>query len=149
MKKSSFIRLDERLVHGQVVHGWLRHLKARTIVVVDSRVAVDPLRQQIYRSAVPRGIDVQFMTPPQCEEVIDTLDETLFLFSSVEQMEEVLQQHPVQEINIGCMQKKSSRQQEFNSIYISDDELDRLRNLKATGAVIVFQKVPGEKKFIL
>ncbi|MBB5022772.1 PTS sugar transporter subunit IIB [Desulfurispira natronophila] len=149
MKKSSFIRLDERLVHGQVVHGWLRHLKVCTIIVVDERVAQDVLRQQIYRCAVPSGIKVQFVTSRECRKVIDEMDRTLFLFSSIEQIKDVVSEHPVEEINIGCMQKRNNRQKEFNSIYISQNELDQLMQLKEDGTTINFQKVPGEKKLLL
>ena len=48
-------RVDERLIHGQVVVGWARRLHPRRIIVVDDDVAADPNEQSIYRTGLPEG----------------------------------------------------------------------------------------------
>lgn len=151
MKKSSFIRVDERLIHGQVVHGWLCHLKVKSIVVVDREVALDKLRQQIYQSAVPRHITVQFIRPEECGCLLDDNEATLFLFKTIDQMVVALDkhEHEVETINVGCVQKTANRVHTFDAISISDTELTQLTNMKNAGVAVTFQQVPGGKKFIL
>lgn len=151
MKKSSFVRVDERLIHGQVLHGWVRHLHTRRILVVDRQVAADRLRQHIYASAVPPGIQVMFMSPEDfgASQHLEEDEHTLFLFSSIEQFRLAVGSQPVDCINIGCVQKTRSRKHEFNSIYVSDAELAQLGDIKARGTRVAFQKVPGEKQYIL
>ncbi|WP_051321574.1 PTS sugar transporter subunit IIB [Chrysiogenes arsenatis] len=149
MKKSSFIRVDERLIHGQVVHGWLRYLKVKAIVVVDREVALDKLRQQIYQCAVPRHITVHFVRPEECGGLLDEGEATLFLFKSIDQMAAAIAAHEVETINVGCVQKTASRTHSFDAISISDAELAQLTNMKNAGMVITFQQVPGGKKFTL
>lgn len=149
MKKSSFIRVDERLIHGQVVHGWLRHLKVKAIVVIDREVAQDKLRQQIYQCAVPRHITVQFLRPEECGRFLDDNEATLFLFKNIDQMAAAIAAHEVETINVGCVQKTASRTHSFDAISISDVELTQLTDMKKAGIVITFQQVPGGKKFTL
>src|SRR5829696_7226073 len=58
-------RVDDRLVHGQVVIGWGRPLGVEFIVLVDEGVAASPWEQDLYRMAVPPGLEIRFMTVPE------------------------------------------------------------------------------------
>jgi len=53
-----FIRIDDRLIHGQVVEGWVNYLKADTIFVADDAVAANDLQCSIMEIATPRGLKV-------------------------------------------------------------------------------------------
>ena len=55
-------RVDDRLIHGQVVIGWGRPLGVELIVLVDDEVAASPWEQELYRMAVPPEIEVAFAT---------------------------------------------------------------------------------------
>lgn len=52
-------RLDNRLIHGQVIEAWLPYVKADCIVVANDDAASKPLRRKIMRAAVPSSIDVE------------------------------------------------------------------------------------------
>ncbi len=53
-------RIDDRLIHGQVVVGWGRPLDIRFIVLVDDEVAASEWEQELYRMGVPPEMDVFF-----------------------------------------------------------------------------------------
>ena len=55
-------RVDDRLVHGQVVIGWGRPLGVDWIALVDEGVAASPWEQDLYRMAVPPEVEVRFAT---------------------------------------------------------------------------------------
>ena len=55
-------RIDDRLIHGQVVIGWGVPLGVRLIALVDDDVAANAWEQEIYRMAVPPGVEVEFVT---------------------------------------------------------------------------------------
>ena len=55
-------RIDDRLVHGQVVEGWVPHLRAEELAVVSDEIAGDEMRRTIMRFATPEGVDLRIMT---------------------------------------------------------------------------------------
>lgn len=57
-----WFRIDNRLVHGQVIEAWLPHIRAKTLVVANDELANDDLRQEIMSLAVPS--DVSFVCCP-------------------------------------------------------------------------------------
>ncbi|MFP5221242.1 MAG: PTS sugar transporter subunit IIB [Acidobacteriota bacterium] len=56
-----WVRIDNRLVHGQIIESWLPFTDARTIVVANDELAGDELRQQIMSIAIPLGVDIFFV----------------------------------------------------------------------------------------
>ena len=55
-------RIDDRLIHGQVVIGWGVPLGVKLIALIDDDVAANDWEQEIYRMAVPPGVEVEFAT---------------------------------------------------------------------------------------
>src|SRR5437016_12157498 len=53
-------RIDDRLIHGQVVVGWGKPLEVGFIVLVDDAVRASTWEQELYRMGVPPDIDVVF-----------------------------------------------------------------------------------------
>ncbi len=57
----AFVRVDNRLVHGQIIETWLPFTHARTILVVNDELAADYLRQEIMSLAIPAGVRIEFL----------------------------------------------------------------------------------------
>ena len=56
-------RIDDRLIHGQVIHGWLPRLSIDLVIVADNEMADSADQQSIARLAVPDEVEVQFVSP--------------------------------------------------------------------------------------
>ena len=54
-----FVRIDNRLVHGQVIETWLPHTRAGMIVVVNDELSGNMLRQEIMSLAIPDGVEIR------------------------------------------------------------------------------------------
>jgi PTS system mannose-specific IIB component len=54
----ALVRVDNRLIHGQILEAWVPFAKASTIIVVDDHVASDFFRETVIKMAVPREVDV-------------------------------------------------------------------------------------------
>ena len=67
-------RIDERLVHGQVVTAWLGHTQAEEILVVDDATAQDSLLRSIVKMAVPPQVEVQIAALEEAEELLAELE---------------------------------------------------------------------------
>ena len=61
-------RIDDRLIHGQVVVGWGQPLELRFLVLVDDEVAASEWEQELYRMGVPPDMRVEFVSVAQAIE---------------------------------------------------------------------------------
>lgn len=66
-------RIDDRLIHGQVVVGCCEPLGARHIVLVDDAVAGDALQQKLYRLAAPPSIRVRFVSTDAAAGFVESM----------------------------------------------------------------------------
>ena len=56
------VRIDDRLVHGQIVQGWLKVIDINKIVVVSDAVANDRMQQMLLAMAVPSSVELEIKT---------------------------------------------------------------------------------------
>jgi PTS system mannose-specific IIB component/fructoselysine and glucoselysine-specific PTS system IIB component len=141
-------RVDDRLIHGQVVLGWGRPLGLERIVLVDDQVAANEWEQQLYRMAVPAGIEVVFATVAAAIAALDDWDaatpRTAILTGDIDSMAALHGAHPgtVHRINLGGLHHQPGRSERLPYLYLTDAELDSLRRLARGGAQVSAQDVP-------
>ena len=56
------IRIDDRLIHGQIITKWIAEARAEQILVVDEKSAADPMLRMILALAVPSGIHLEVLS---------------------------------------------------------------------------------------
>ncbi|MBC7250407.1 MAG: PTS sugar transporter subunit IIB [Anaerolineae bacterium] len=148
------VRIDDRLIHGQVVANWVKVLRSRRIVIVDDDVAADSFMQNVMRLAAPPGVTVEVYS---LQEGINVLkgkplqaDKILVLLKSP-QVAEQLYRNGVhfKVLNVGGLGAAPGRRPVFKSISLSDEELAILQRLVDRGVEVTLQTVPGEKKVSL
>lgn len=145
----TWFRVDNRLVHGQVIESWLPYLGARTLVVVNDRLAKDALQQQIMQLAIPGRIKVSFISVADIQTLYSSLEAeghgTLFLFADCADVMRVVEQGvPVPILNIGNMHYAPGKRQLCPHVAVSEDDLLCFEMLKQKGARLDFRSVPGD-----
>jgi mannose/fructose/N-acetylgalactosamine-specific phosphotransferase system component IIB len=141
-------RVDDRLVHGQVVIGWGRPLGVEFIALVDEGVAASAWEQDLYRMAVPPEIEVRFATVAQAAGQLAGWNGNdhrgLILTGDVETMAALHRAAPgvVRRINLGGIHHRPGRRERLPYLYLTDDELRGLVALEAEGAEITAQDLP-------
>ena len=141
-------RIDDRLVHGQVVIGWGRPLGVQLIVLVDEAVAASPWEQDLYRMAVPAELEIRFATVseagPQLGAWQAGVQRTALLTGDIETMAALHQAAPavVRRINLGGIHHRPGRRERLPYVYLTDDELRTLVGLEAAGADVTAQDLP-------
>jgi PTS system mannose-specific IIB component/fructoselysine and glucoselysine-specific PTS system IIB component len=141
-------RVDDRLVHGQVVIGWGRPLGVEFIALVDEGVAASPWEQDLYRMAVPPEIEVCFATVVEAASQLaawsGNAHRGLLLTGDVETMAALHRADPVavHRINLGGIHHRPGRRERLPYLYLTDDELRGLVTLEAAGAEINAQDLP-------
>jgi PTS system mannose-specific IIB component/fructoselysine and glucoselysine-specific PTS system IIB component len=141
-------RVDDRLVHGQVVVGWGQGIGLKRIVLADDDVARAEWEQELYRMAVPDGMEIIFATVASAgarlrEFAADNV-RTAVLVGSVEAVAQLFRREPAVagRINLGGVHHRPGRIERLPYVYLSPDELKLLRELEAEGADITCQDLP-------
>jgi len=141
-------RVDDRLVHGQVVIGWCRPLKINRILLVDDAVAASEFEQELYRMAVPEGIGLDVVSTGEAPEHLDRLaalaDRTLVITATVAAMIALQQARPrlLQNLNLGGIHDGTDRRERLRYIYLTAAEAEALAAVERTGVSISAQDLP-------
>ena len=141
-------RIDDRLIHGQVVIGWGRALGIDLIILVDDQVAASDWEQELYRMAVAPEIEVRFVTVAEASRQMADWQSNgkrgLVLTGDLETMAALRASSPdvVQRINLGGIHHRAGRRERLPFIYLTDQELRTLQALEAGGAVVQAQDLP-------
>lgn len=148
----SLVRVDNRLIHGQVVEAWLPHLEVGRVAVADDEAARSPLIRAAMGIAVQSSIEVliQPMAELDFQKLASDEVKTLVLVrevaGAIEAMERGL---PVEKLNLGNVHFASGRRQVTSSVFLSPAEVSQLKMLSGRGAVVEAQSVPAEKALVL
>ena len=139
-------RIDDRLIHGQVVVGWGQPLDIDFIVLVDDTVATSDWEQELYRMGVPPEMDVYFHTAvdavPALESYRADARRGLLLTGDIATMRKLVDNGGVRAVNVGGIHSGAGRTQRLRYVFLSPDEEQQLRAL-GERAEVTARDVPG------
>jgi PTS system mannose-specific IIB component/fructoselysine and glucoselysine-specific PTS system IIB component len=142
-------RIDDRLIHGQVVVGWGQPLDVTLIVLVDDLVAESDWEQDLYRMGVPPEMEVHFHSAAEAATRLDAYrTETrpgILLTGDIATMRSLVERGGVREVNLGGIHHRAGRTQHLRYVFLTPDEEDELRELERLGAVVTAQDVPAAR----
>lgn len=142
-------RIDDRLIHGQVVIGWGVPLGVELIVVVDDAVAGNDWEQEIYRMAVPRTVEVEFAgrdaATLRLGQWAADRRRVFILTGDPETMAALVAASAgrIGAVNLGGIHSGPGRRERLRYVYLSEAEAETLRRLEAGGTVVTAQDLPG------
>ena len=145
------VRIDNRLVHGQVWITWTTSLGANLIVVADDLSAKDPLQQQLMRiTAESSGAGIRFFTIEKTINIIHKASPAQKIFIVCRTPNEVRELVeggvPIKDVNVGNMHYDKGKRQISKKVYVDDKDFEDLRLIKSKGINVFIQDVPGDIK---
>lgn len=143
-------RIDDRLIHGQVVVGWGQPLGLRFIVLVDDDVAASDWEQELYRMGVPPSMEVYFHSVAEMSSALqgyrDDARPGMLLVARVETMQELVRQNPeIMRVNVGGVHHAEGRSQRLRYVFLTADEENVLRDLQQQRVEVTAQDVPSAR----
>ncbi|HEF8771179.1 PTS system mannose/fructose/N-acetylgalactosamine-transporter subunit IIB [Providencia manganoxydans] len=149
MKGIVHIRVDDRLIHGQVATRWVSHFNANRIMIIDDAVAANDIEKMMLRSAAPDGCNTSILARETAFNNISQGNyenqKVLILVKTPEIALQMLNSGlAVKQLNIGNMSNKDDRKQIKRSVSISDSELEIIRELLERGVSVTAQMTPEE-----
>jgi mannose/fructose/N-acetylgalactosamine-specific phosphotransferase system component IIB len=147
----ALVRIDDRLLHGQVAIGWARALGSKLIVVANDEVAGDGFLRRLYAEAAPPGVRVRIWTlkdtADQARAVAEGPDAAIIVVKDPRDLLDLFEMGaPFKEINIGGMHYEEGRLELLPYVYVGDHDVHSLRRLLDMGLVVVAQDVPGNER---
>ncbi|HET9327037.1 MAG TPA: PTS sugar transporter subunit IIB [Candidatus Eisenbacteria bacterium] len=143
-------RVDDRLIHGQVVVAWGNHLRPRRIWVVDDAAASSAWERDLLASVGPPEVQVRVLTVAEAaadyaaEENAQGAAILLMrdLKTAVGLLEAGVALHTV---NLGGIHYAQGRTKINEYLYMNDADRERARRLIAAGVILEVQDVPATR----
>lgn len=144
-----FVRVDDRLIHGQVVTTWVKHLSTRVIWVVSDRARAEPIEVVLLKSSVPSdlALEVFSLQEAACAWSRFSGRRLMLLF---ERLEDVIQAFdlsiPVHSVNLGGLRYRPGSVALTKAVYVGEQESHTLRCMESRGIRTTIQLLPHDKK---
>ena len=131
------LRVDYRLVHGQVAISWSRHIGADCILVANDEVAKDEMRQSMLRLSKPQGMKLVIKS---IEDSVKSIKsgvtdkyKMFIVVNNIQDVERLAKEIP--ELNTKALSK---------AINVTSEDVKTLKKLLAKNIEIDIQQVPTE-----
>ena len=154
--KIAALRVDDRLIHGQVAMTWTKQLRVQGIVVANDDAANDNTQKMALKMAVPAGIKVLIKPVDQAIRVLNdpraSKMRILVLTRTVKDALKVRKQvGEIEFLNIGNTGRfdgidVSEKQLLSPTIMLTDSEVQALRELVEVDPKTCMQQVPNDEK---
>ncbi len=144
------VRIDNRLIHGQVIEAWVPHVHADHIVVVDDDVAVDPLQRSILELATPSNIQLDICTVDQAvrmyREGSFSRTHTIVLFANPQEAFAAFDAgFGFSVLNVGNLHYAEGKKRVTQSVCCNREEMSILRRFAQSGVTVEIRAVPRDQ----
>ncbi|MFQ3675058.1 MAG: PTS sugar transporter subunit IIB [Endomicrobiia bacterium] len=157
---SYLIRVDDRLVHGQVVEGWIKPLKISLIIICSNTVACDIMQQTLFKLSVPPHVKLE------CEKIEETAfnivnnkykkENVLILISSLKDLNNFVdhvlslsKNFVLENINIGGLRHCGNKKQIYRALCLDKEDVELIKNLISKNIILDYYILPGDNKINL
>ncbi|OGS01329.1 MAG: hypothetical protein A3G41_02405 [Elusimicrobia bacterium RIFCSPLOWO2_12_FULL_59_9] len=147
MTANLFVRVDDRLVHGQIVEGWLPYLKVHRVVVVSEEAAADPIQRTLMKLAVPESIQLKILSVDAAAAELSESGQvkTLVLVPSPQEALALLEKGiAFESLNVGGLHYNAGKVQLGKAIFLSDTDRSALKSIAEKGVSLEGRAVPSD-----
>lgn len=145
------VRIDNRLVHGQVVVTWLQAERADTIMVANDGIAADEFQKTMLLA----------VKPPSVHEVIVSVDEALAylkdpaheneqVFMLVKEPADALRLHRgglgVKTMNVGNMAFAAGSKRVTRTVFVTSKDVEAFKQLHDEGVELTARMMPTDRR---
>lgn len=150
MKNIVWTRIDDRLIHGQVMTMWIQHASANEVVIVDDAVAKDSFIQMIMKSSMPAKIGLKVFSIADAIEYLNgegNGKKILILVKTPGTLVALTDAGiHLDSVNVGGIGAKAGRKTLYKNISTSEAENADLRNLIDKGIKVFFRVVVSDSE---
>ena len=142
-----YFRVDERLIHGQVLLKWLKKTGCERLFIVVNQVAADPVFQSVLKMSVPGNVKAEFLTVIEGRTKIREDTEDIFIL--IKELETVCRLADAgiltESVNIGRLPYMRGKKKICDNVFIGEKEGEEMMRLLDQGTKIFVQMVPDSE----
>lgn len=144
-----FYRVDNRLVHGQIIATWMPHLRFKRVVIISDTVPENILQMSMFQMAVPSNVRFEAMNLADGARWLEARgygrDSTIILFETVDDAVRLFESgHAYSALNLGNIHHAPKRERFTNAVYLGKTQLSRLQGLMKRGVQVEIRSLPNE-----
>ncbi len=148
--KINLCRVDERLIHGQVMTAWVKKFWIKKIILVDDELASDDFMKEVLALSAPSGVKVEVRSVEDTLQTVNASqndESTLLLFKEVKYAYELYKiGFDMKELNIGNVGSSPVRKAITTQVYMSEEEKNMCREMNEKGVYVYIQKLPQDSQ---
>ena len=147
-------RIDDRLIHGQVILGWVPAVKPDRILVANDRVAGSDWERKFYSSCVPPEVHVSFASVADtAHQIAGNLFHNEAVMVLIESARDalglIMSGMELKEVNVGGLHYREGSVELLPFVFLTHDERSALRELVKRGVTLSAQDVPSNPARII
>lgn len=144
-------RVDERLIHGQILSAWVRKFGVELLVVLDDSLAEDPFTQSVFTMAMPKKIDVLFLSVQSGVQWFENHPaenrRVMVLFRNLSSFSRAVELgYAAKALDSGSMLAGPQRRKLNRDVFATEEEIRLMKGLLAMGVAIHIQVVGTETR---
>lgn len=145
------VRIDDRLIHGQVAFAWTKHLDANCIIVANDFVVNDEFKKMTLNLAKPPGVKLLILS---VEDSITFLNSTesekynmFVLIDNALDASQLANRVPsIQSITVGGMRMAPGKRMVSQAVALNEEDIEIFKKLVDSGVEVEVRQIPSEKK---
>lgn len=146
----ALIRVDDRLIHGQVVEGWLKVIDADHIMVANDEAAADEMQRTLFAMALPPHVRLSVLAISQAAETLQNgvePERTLVLLANLKDALRLLDAGFFMEsLNLGGLHYAEGKKQILRSVSLSQEDIETLRKISERGVRVECRALPHDSR---
>jgi PTS system mannose-specific IIA component len=145
----TLLRVDDRLIHGQVVEGWVPYLKVDLVIVVSDAAAADEIQTALMKMALPPSVGLLVLPVAGAAEALaskqlSARSALVLVPAPAEALALVEKGLSVERINVGGLHYTVGKVQLGRALFLDEKDRLALRALAAKGIRLEGRALPGD-----
>ncbi len=142
-------RIDNRLIHGQVLETWLPHVHANCLVVANGEISSSPLKRMMMEASVPSKIQVEIGTVEEITQLfasgkLDDLRVLLLFATTIDSLEALRGGLKFEQLNLGNLHAGQGKTQFSCTLFLAPDDIANLELIDEAGVDISARCIPAD-----
>lgn len=149
----SLVRIDDRLVHGQVAYGWTSTLEANVILVVNDEAKNDKVRAMALNMAKPQNAKLYIRGVEESGEIVQKFSESqksnvLVIVKDIEDALTLINNSAgtIKHLNVGGLRYEKGKKKLTDLVSVDEKEIKQLKEIEKMGIEVEFRMLPRDKR---